>query len=401
MDTSGILCVGALNHDTVAIGTVPPSVVDLIRSLGPYRPYTETLVPDHLAEEILSVVVKGGLETTDQLGGSAYNVMRVLAPFSSHLRLGYLGIAGHIDGRYSHLEFLNERAIETNFVELLDEPAARSIAFSADGDRTLFTSGGANRSAAASLDRRRYAIVPYLASFDIVHVTSFLDLATPDLLAELVSDALELNPELVVSVDPGHHWSVAPSPGVEKLLRTASLLHLNSLEFESLGGRVGNEPDEQVVARVREMMRSGSGRRLLIRRHDSVLVYVEDELGRAFQATVENDDVVPASDVLDATGAGDAFTGGVLAVLASPVLQFLIGTRIGTTLAQTKVRQRGPLNPERTVAAVERVIGKLPMLLTGSPDGNDTVQMGRDATGAGGLGKLSPPRGPVERSEAE
>jgi sugar/nucleoside kinase (ribokinase family) len=364
MNASGILCLGALNYDTVAIGTAPDSVIGLVSLTQHYTPYTEMLIPDSVAEEIISLLSREPLSCTNQLGGSAFNVMRILLPFAAHLRLGYLGIAGRIGQNHPHFEFLTNAGVETQFVEMAESVVARAIAFSADGDRTLLTCRGANAEAAVAFRRRKATIVPYVASFDIVHITSYLDPETPEVLAELAEAALELNPSLTVSVDPGHAWSDSPTQAVERLLRTASLLHVNALEFACLGGRVGNEPDDQVAARVRNMMRKGTERRLVLRRHDAAVVYVEDESGRLFRASIPNEEVLPPSDVVDATGAGDTFTGGLLAVLASPMLQFVIGARVGATVAREKVRQLGPLTNNETKTAIERVLGRVPVILS-------------------------------------
>jgi sugar/nucleoside kinase (ribokinase family) len=361
MKANGILCIGALNHDTVVIGTVPSSVIERVTAHARYLPYSEMLIPDALAEEIVAEVKGSSLSFTEQLGGSAFNVARVLAPFAGHLRLGFMGVAGQVGGSPPHAQFLNEAGVETRFVALSDSPPARSVAFSADGDRTIFTSRGANLEAASLVESERDEIVPYLASFHIVHITSFLDTTMPDVLADAISNALTLNPHLVVSVDPGHGWSAEPTPGVERLLRMASLLHLNALEFASIGGRVGNEPADQVAARVQKMIRSSGERHLVVRKHDRVSVYFQTESHQALRADIPNDEIVPTSAVVDATGAGDTFTGGLLAVQASPVLQLSIGARLGIALGRAKVQQRGPLSPETTVATVERILGGLPV----------------------------------------
>jgi sugar/nucleoside kinase (ribokinase family) len=359
MKPNGILCIGALNHDTVAIGTPPSSVIERVAAVGRYSPYSEMLVPDSLAEEIVDEVKRSPLTFTQQLGGSAFNVARVLAAFAGHLRLGFLGVAGQVRGGWPHAEYLHAAGVDTRLVALSDSPAARSIAFSADGDRTIFTSRGANVEAADHLVQHRDASVEYLASFDIVHITSFLDPTMPEVLASAVDDAMKLNPYLTVSVDPGHGWSVDPTGGVGRLLRLTSLLHVNALEFASMGGRVGNESDDQVAARVRNMLRPFGERQLVVRKPDRIVMYLVGESDQVLRVDIENDEIVPPSAVVDATGVGDTFAGGLLVGLASPVLQLVVGTRLGMALGRAKVRQQGPLSMEVTVATVDRLLGSL------------------------------------------
>lgn len=363
MESSGIVCIGALNHDTVVLGSPPPDMLADIQAEVSYVPYTETVITDSLAEQLSTELSKSDLSASDQLGGSAFNVLRVLLPFSSHLRLGCVGVAGAVSGRHAHIEYLDDREVETHFIERSERPAARSVAFSADGDRTLFTSSGANIEAAEAFRDAKMALGPYIASFQIAHVTSFLDSKTPEVLADIIEEALILNPKLVVSIDPGHQWSSTPSGGVQRLLTLSSILHLNAQEFGLMGSRVGNEPEHLVAARIRPLMRKRSGCRLVLRRHDSVVLYLDDESGRQFRAEIPNENLLPSTDVQDATGAGDSFTGGMLAILASPVLQFVIGARVGALVASTKVREQGPLSPDAVVEAVERVVGSLPSIV--------------------------------------
>lgn len=214
----GILCVGAMNRDAVVLGTVPGSVINAVSQFVEFAPYSEMRVADDLAAQILNTVFDDQLAVMDQLGGSAFNVVRLLTAFTDQIRLGFLGIAGRVDSGYPHLALLQTAAVETDHVGTSLTAPATSIAFSADGDRTIFTSQGANAEAACFLCEKREAAARYMATFDAVHITSFLDPVMPDVLTDVVSDALTKNPLLIVSIDPGHTWCTELSHGVQRLL---------------------------------------------------------------------------------------------------------------------------------------------------------------------------------------
>jgi sugar/nucleoside kinase (ribokinase family) len=344
---TGILCVGGLNSDTAVIGPVPETVSHLVPA---YQPYSEMLVSDPIAARIETSARTGELPWEAALGGSAFNVMRILVSLAPEIRLGFAGAAGRIEGRHPHLDFLAANRVDVEFAHVSEQVAARSIAFAADGDRTIFTSLGANSEITGLLDHGGDALSRYAAGFAYVHITSFLDHTAAAGLAASMRAALAINPELIVSVDPGHGWSAAPDHGVEALLRVTRILHATATEIAALGGRVGNEPNADVVARVR-MLLSDRTVYILSRKHDGVTLYSEDAAGLLESTELGNDERLEGGTVVDATGAGDTFTAVTLAALLSQKLQLALGAQLGSAVARAKIRQPGPLSSEGARAA--------------------------------------------------
>lgn len=338
---SGLLCIGALNRDVITLATPPAWVLDHAAHTSGFRPYGEMPISDRIAGIIVQRLRSEQAPLIEELGGSAFNVLRVARQLAPTLRCGYIGVSGRVDGRSAHADFFDENGVETEFVLESSAEAAISVSFVADNDRTLFTSTGANSLAHELLTGRRSDLETYAASFDSIHVTSFLDERTPVELANLLEHVTRCRPEVTVSVDPGHAWAENPTGPIERLIRSASMLHLNSAELSALGGRVGGEPDDMVLTRIYAMMRPQTDRCVVVRWHDSVLVSTMDRGGGVATVRIPQVPQVSVQKLIGTTGAGDAFTGGLLASLVSPLLRVTAAAQVGFAVAQAKIAQVG------------------------------------------------------------
>ncbi|MFF1477303.1 PfkB family carbohydrate kinase [Streptomyces sp. NPDC058301] len=346
-----VVGIGALNLDyiTNASRTAAPDtsprvalstrIISLLEEGRPAPEWgTETAVDEHTVYAALEATEAASVQTA--LGGSAFNAINTLAQLQLDLRLGYVGVAGRVPGPgLSALAQMHALGIDHQMV-FVDDTHLCGVCFSftEDGERTLLTHAGANAAMADYLERSFDDLVGYLASARVVHVTSFLDEHTPGVLLALLRAVKETSPSTRISFDPGHVWSLAPTPEVQGIVALADYLLLNHREFRELGQQTPTDSDEDIAVRLLEHL--GGDRSVIVVKRRTGIHTWRREMGKALGDFYPQ--IVLADDqVEDATGAGDVFAAGLLAVLTGDRLQVELGAILGMTLARHKLRYVG------------------------------------------------------------
>jgi sugar/nucleoside kinase (ribokinase family) len=330
---------GAMNRDVV----VQQRAASLLPALGlEAPPLVETPVSDQTAQRGADLFSRMGASTW--LGGSAFNVARIVALLNrdAALDLAFFGIAGSVDGIQPHLAALTAWSVDTDVVSASPLPPATCLAMVEPAGRTLLTALGANAGIADWLVAKRTGLVTAIARCDMVHVTSFLDPATPGLIAEILAAAGALNPSLVVSLDPGMAWLAPGGEGLARLLRQTRILHLNAEEFALLGGADAVKSIGEALA---------PGWLIVARSHAGATLY----LGRSDEISAQSLPARPQGAgfvAIDPNGAGDTFCGGFLWAYAKNLTQPLKAADLGFALARHKVTINGPLTAEAIEAAM-------------------------------------------------
>lgn len=341
-----VVGIGALNLDYIVsasavTGRAPsPSlsarISGLLEQTGPPLEWgTERHVDGRTIHAAIEALSSARPDTS--LGGSAFNAIYAIAATQVGLRLGYVGVAGRVPviGQSSTEQF-EALGIDHRFVFRDDEHLCGiCLSFAEDGDRTLLTHAGANEYMADFLDREFASVVDYLAGARVVHVTSFLDDRTAGRLLPVLQAVKQANRGTLVCFDPGHEWTIGPTPAIEGLLRISDYLLVNYREFCALGQRVGDESEEDVAARL--LARFDSDRSVvLVKNPNGIRSYRrEDSKVRSdFYAQVP----LSNEEIEDATGAGDVFAAGLLTVLTYDRIQVELGSLLGMRLAAHKLR---------------------------------------------------------------
>ncbi len=329
---------GAMNRDLV----VQKDCATILDALGiEAPPLLETSVSDADAQRGASIL--HGLGAADYLGGSAFNAARVAALLNRdrEVDLAFFGIAGTLGQSRPHLEALEGWGFDISGVETSAIPPATCLAIVEQAGRTLLTAHGANAEVADWLRCEQSALAAAVSRCDIIHITSYLDPASPVLIAGMLERARVDNPDLIVSLDPGMAWLAPGGNGLDHLLAQTNILHLNYEEFARLYGVAG-------------LPAIGTGLQsnwlVVARTHDGVTLYSR-------KGATSYDPELQALDVKDATGAGDTFCGAFLWSYCRDMTQPQRSASLAFALARHKVGMAGPL--ALTAAARRDVFAKV------------------------------------------
>lgn len=280
-DIAGI---GALNVDIIAQADTPHP--------GPESD-SESRSDDAEIHELLSSIAS--LHRRTKLGGSAFNTITGIARAHPGLRLGFVGVAGRTPvGAPRFIEHLHNLGVDTGALAQTSDPAGVCLAIEHAGTRNLRITPSANTSMASHLHEHRAGIVAYLSRFRTVHITSFLDDATPTALLHLVGDLRRDAPDTLVTLDPGHEWCTLTTPAIRGLLALVDVVLLN--------------PSEYAAARIHPELRKST---IVVKSPDGVSI---KSAGETEWLDVMHERLNP-DEIHQPTGAGDAFAAGFLAAL--------------------------------------------------------------------------------------
>jgi len=296
MDVAGV---GAVNTDLIA---PRPAVLPQV------EPGAEHLVD---AAAIESTVDKDA--TTARLGGSA--LVAIATAAATGARTGFVGVAGRVPlAGWTVAAELDRLGVDRRLLHESGELGGTCLALVHGEERTLLVCPGANDLMAGRLAADPDTYAAYLAAARVVHVSSFLDQDTPGQLVAVLRAARERAPGLLISLDPGHVWCTAPTPAVRELRALADVVLLNEREHRAA-------PD---------------GGRTVVVKHRSGVHWYGHRTGSV------RHEPVPAGEIVDPTGAGDVFAGGLLAALARDPEAFEDGARLGLALVRRKLRGLSP-----------------------------------------------------------
>jgi sugar/nucleoside kinase (ribokinase family) len=333
-----VIGLGALNIDHIATTTqLSKQMHEVVtESAARFEWNLEMRVEENVIVDAIDRL--GAATLSSSLGGSAWVMMYSLAQIAIDIGMGFIGIVGRVESPgLSFLRQMDKLGIDRRWVgEDRTRISGMCLSYVEDADRVMLTHPGANEQIGHFLEQNMEDIARYIAGAAHLHVTSLIDDKTPGVLDRLLSRARELNPALVVSLDPGFVWANSTDPEVRGLLRHVDLLFVNYREFKAIGQRQAGESDHVTANRLLRACRNAATV-FIIKRYDYVEAHTNLD-GVIESNRFQTQRTVSESEIEDATGAGDIFSASVIAALLSRRFQVSLGAQLGLTLARDKLR---------------------------------------------------------------
>lgn len=255
-------------------------------------------------------------------GGSSLNVMAAVAGTGAPVTVGQVGVCG-TDGPagFSLPHWFDRSGIDATEVHLAPGPPGLCLAITYDGERTLLTTGGVNDRLGHLVRDRGDELVDHLGRARIVHLTSVTGLDDLEPLIDLLDRLRQRAPEVLVSGDPGAIWTGPDRPaGAGQILSRCHQLLVNRREFVAIGAEAVFD-------------RHGSVETVVVKGAEAVEVRRRD--GRVERHP--NPGILSAAEIVDDTGAGDAFAAGFLIGQLVDEIGPSRGVELGMDLARVKL----------------------------------------------------------------
>ena len=246
------------------------------------------------------------------LGGSAFNTCSAMAALSAGLQVGCIGVAGdHKNDVPDVIDVMNTLGIDHKYVNVREgKDSGLCLSLNHDGRRSFLFAPGSNNDMVTYLQDNYQAILEYVSNARLLQVTQFADERIAVLLAQLLKEAKGRNPLLQISCDPGYCWLENLTPAVSDIIRMSDFLFLNTIEFNKLAGGNNIATD---WAKAKIILTSGAEKlTILVKAETEIKIYQLEN--KEIIEQIFPIDILSNEEIVDATGAGDVFAAGFLAI---------------------------------------------------------------------------------------
>ena len=161
--------------------------------------------------------------------------------------------------------------------------------------------------------------ISFLSSAKWIHITSLKDAYQFQCITEYVKSAKNLNPNLKVSIDPGHDYTKHHLKTVKKIMSIADFAFLSKSEWSNLSYNMGLSTKAKILDLGEELIACGAQPQIVIVKGKRTSVLMSLIERRPYIRTYHHK-VLNFTKILNDTGAGDAFAGGFIVGLLSPFM---------------------------------------------------------------------------------
>lgn len=335
-----IIGIGSLNLDLIAssetINSLPQERVrDAYRILENCAGRQADL-PE--IEKVLSLLGRDSF--TAALGGSAFNTVHALSVLGSGIRIGFVGISGNTGCGLDFKELMSDLSIDSSFAaSLSEERSGICISVNRGGCRSMLIYPGCNGRISGHIQQNYEGIMKYLAEARLLHVTSVIDPVAPGIIAGAMEEVKRRNPNIRISFDPGLAWVKNITPAIARMIRAADITFLSAAEYRLLAGDRAEGEDIAAAGRIFEGF--GLENNLIVAKLKSHIKLYSKSGGRIEERSFVNR-LAKCDGISDATGAGDVFAAGFLAVMLRKGMEFADeAAELGSIFAYAKLTSYG------------------------------------------------------------
>ncbi|MSQ06102.1 MAG: carbohydrate kinase family protein [Dehalococcoidia bacterium] len=296
--------------------------------------FSDHIMPDKLHQINISFTVNG---LTENFGGTAGNIAYALSLLGERPRI--LATIGHDYHRY--FEWLQQHGIGTGDIRVVPEEATASAYITtdlADNQITGFNPGAMKQSS-------RF-------DFNAINPAQCLAIVAPGNLQDMMDYTSAYHRLGVFAIfDPGQSLPIWQGDDLARCIGQCRMLISNDYELALIKDKTGRSTDELVAMAGTVITTQGE--------HGAEIITA---------AGVEHIPTVPADKVVDPTGAGDAFRGGLIKGLVQgyPLSR---AARMGALCAHYVIQVYGTqvyrFTPQEFAAGLERHFGPWPSAPSG------------------------------------
>lgn len=295
-------------------------------------------------EEVLALLGRDSF--CESLGGSAFNTVHAMATLRKVIKAGFVGVSGNTGCTLDFKGLMRELSVDSRYVAgLTSESSGICLCVNRDGGRSLLNYPGCNKRITDHIQQNFEEIAGYLANARFLHITSVADGTAPETIWGVVEEAKRRNPDIKVSFDPGLNWVSNITPAIAGMIRSADIIFLNAVEYRLLAEEAGDATDLDTACRIFE--RYGLKDTILVAKLKAAIKLYSRRGDGIDEICIENRIANP-DRISDATGAGDTFEAGFLALLLQKGMDRLKeAAELGSSFAYARLTQsRERIYPE-------------------------------------------------------
>lgn len=292
----------------------------------------EIFVKEHVFKDHLLRVEHDSELSQTQIGGSALLAIKTIKDMCSNLRTAYVGVCGNIPENAKKYDFpKTEEDLDSHISSFVDDT---SWLFTQTDDTVgcslvklykqqrqfinIYT--GANNSLLNKIQEKgEKEFVAFLASAKWIHMTSLKDVYQFKCIADLVNKAKLVNPQLKVSIDPGYDYTKSHWKTLKTILPIVDYVFLSKNEFYNISLHNGLGKRSKVIELGKELINCNANPQIIIIKGKSCNILLSLINSDPFVRTYHHKKLA-FTRILNDTGAGDAFAGGFIAGMLSPLM---------------------------------------------------------------------------------